>query len=121
MCGGDGNDLRVRAQAGQPERGTLRFWLFLRAMCKRRMSRPDRNRCRSPKAEQDNGNTVLSLKPTDATKRSQTEWSGTDCTEQATCSGEKQQSVIGQKTLRFRPFLHLTGLEGGLFQGSYLT
>ena len=90
---GDGNDLRVRAQAGQPERGTLRFWLFLRAMCKRRMSRPDRNRCRSPKAEQDNGNTALSLKPTDATKRSQTQWSGTDGNpERATCSGVSQKT-----------------------------
>ena len=95
---GDGNDLRVRAQAGQPERGTLRFWLFLRAMCKRRLSRPDRNRCRSPKAEKRNGNTARSPKPTDVTKRSQTEWSGTDGTEQATCSGERPKDVGGLKS-----------------------
>lgn len=41
-----------------------------------------------PQAEQCNGNTVLSPKPTDGTERSQTEWSETDGTEQATCSGE---------------------------------
>ena len=41
-----------------------------------------------PKAEKRNGNTVLSPKPTDGTKGSQTEWSETDCPEQATCSGE---------------------------------
>ena len=41
-----------------------------------------------PKAEKRNGNIVLSPKPTDGTKRSQTEWSETDGTERATCSGE---------------------------------
>ena len=102
LRGGDGNDLRMRAWLAQLHAGG--GW-----QGKPRSKRRERDRsiavsqsyakqnCQwhagSPLSfpqvsEKRNGNTVLSPKPTDGTKRSQTEWSGTDCPEQATCSGE---------------------------------
>ena len=51
---------------------------FARAMCRQKLPRLFRQPLSFPQAEKRNGNTVLSLKPTDATKRSQTECSETD-------------------------------------------
>ena len=64
-------------------------------------------------SEKRNGNTVLSPKPTDGTKRSQTEWSETDCTEQASCSGETPNPSLEKIPLRFRPFCAIPGCGVG--------
>ena len=110
MRGGDGNDLRVRAWLAHRECGTLRFLLSSPARCAN-------GRCQwhaviplsFPKAEKRNGNTALSPKPTDATKRSQAEWSETDRLEPAGFRSGLAASTLNNRKLRSLMFARCHG------------